>query len=136
MHHVPFDVQIAAAKQDQFLPEKLRSELPGILNWALVGCLKWQQNGLRPPSKVLRATKRYRSEMDIVGQFLRDCTKKKEGTRVRANALYSAYSQWCGENGEHAVTKNKFGGVLSERGYERTRDNRGNIYLGLHLVRR
>lgn len=136
VHHVPFDVQIAQAKQDHFLPEKLRSELPGILNLALQGCLKWQQYGLRPPSKVLRATNRYRSEMDIVGQFLRDCTKKKEETRARANDLYSTYSQWCEENGEHAVSQNKFGAALSERGYKRTRDNRGNIYVGLHLVRR
>ena len=31
---IPFTVQIPPAEQDPELPEKLKAELPGILNWA------------------------------------------------------------------------------------------------------
>src|SRR4029077_1878469 len=39
---VPFNVTIPDADQDKELPNKLRCELPGILAWALKGCLEWQ----------------------------------------------------------------------------------------------
>ena len=31
------------------LAEKLMSELSGILNWAVQGCLDWQEHGLQTP---------------------------------------------------------------------------------------
>ena len=34
-----------ASATDETLKETLLSELPGILNWAIEGCLKWQRNG-------------------------------------------------------------------------------------------
>jgi P4 family phage/plasmid primase-like protien len=38
---VPFDVVIPKGEQDSRLPKKLRAELPGILAWAVHGCLEW-----------------------------------------------------------------------------------------------
>jgi P4 family phage/plasmid primase-like protien len=43
---VPFEVRIPDAEQDRELPAKLREELPGIMAWAVRGCLDWQRNGL------------------------------------------------------------------------------------------
>ena len=37
---------------------------PGILNWALEGCLKWGEEGLGLPPAVREATAEYRTEMD------------------------------------------------------------------------
>jgi putative DNA primase/helicase len=48
---VPFTVQIPTEEQDRDLLVKLRAELPGILRWAVEGCLDWQRNGLKPPSR-------------------------------------------------------------------------------------
>jgi len=33
------------------LAQKLLGELPGILNWALEGCLEWQEQGLQEPQE-------------------------------------------------------------------------------------
>jgi putative DNA primase/helicase len=52
---VPFEVSFAD-RIDLKLPEKLRKELPGILNWAIAGCLAWQKHGLHTPAKVDAAT--------------------------------------------------------------------------------
>jgi putative DNA primase/helicase len=49
---VPFTVTIPEAERDKDLPDKLRRELPGILAWAVQGCLDWQREGLGMPEPV------------------------------------------------------------------------------------
>ena len=46
---VPFTVEIGPGERDPALPDKLRSEAPAIMRWAVDGCLQWQRLGLRPP---------------------------------------------------------------------------------------
>ena len=50
----------------------LRQELPGILNWAIEGCLLWQTEGLKAPESVAASITAYRSEMDTVAGFIED----------------------------------------------------------------
>lgn len=40
MRLIPFRVQIEESKVDRQLLSKLGEELPGILNWAIEGCMK------------------------------------------------------------------------------------------------
>ncbi len=56
---VPFTVTIPKAERDPTLPEKLKAEWPGILAWAIEGCLEWQRIGLAPPPAVQAATASY-----------------------------------------------------------------------------
>lgn len=66
---IPFDVQIKA--QDRTIKDKLRAELPGILNWALYGLAGYQAGEYltRPP--VLNALlEEYRQESDTVSYFV------------------------------------------------------------------
>jgi hypothetical protein len=73
---IPFNVTIPQAERDGNLPEKPEGELPGLLNWAIAGCLAWQKQGLQQPGIVTNATSEYRAEMDVVAQFLEnECTK-------------------------------------------------------------
>jgi hypothetical protein len=53
---IPFDVTIPPAEQDRRLAERLRGELPGILAWALAGCLAWRKQGLGDAEAVSEAT--------------------------------------------------------------------------------
>ncbi len=62
LHLLPFTVTIATEKRDKNLPAKLRTELPGILNWAIKGCLEWQKSGLQPPQNILTAVAEYKSD--------------------------------------------------------------------------
>src|SRR5206468_6004458 len=43
---IPFTVRIPEAQQDKHLIEKLKAEEPGIISWAVEGCLAWQRDGL------------------------------------------------------------------------------------------
>ncbi len=116
---IPFNVTIAPEDQDHELVDKLRTELPGILNWAIDGCRRWQHQGISRPTAVMVATSEYRSEMDILGNFLTECCVTLPDSYVAAADLYRSYVSWCEANGERAASQRKVGLTLTERGFDR-----------------
>jgi putative DNA primase/helicase len=136
---VPFTVQIPRDMQDKELSAKLRGELPGILNWAMEGCLEWQQEGLTPPPEVRMATNTYRKEMDPLGGFIEECCVIAPGAEAMAKDLYKAYTAWAEDNGEkQPMSQKEFGGRLKERGLMNIQETRGKNkglfkWLGLGL---
>jgi P4 family phage/plasmid primase-like protien len=95
---VPFAITIADGAKDPHLPEKLATELPGILRWAVEGCLEWQRVGLAPPPIVLAATEEYREEQDMIGDFLSERCAVDPMFTCSAASMYDAYTTWCDEN--------------------------------------
>jgi len=77
---IPFEVFIQEKDRDLGLVDKLRAELPGILNWAIQGCLEWQAKGLQPPRAVEKATQSYRAEMDVLQEWIDECCKVSRPT--------------------------------------------------------
>jgi putative DNA primase/helicase len=134
IHLIPFHVTIPEDEQDKALPDKLNSELPGILAWAVRGCLDWQRDGLGTPDEVKRATANYRAEMDVLAGWLEDCCYQEENAEGRAGELYKSYREWCERAGERALTSKYFKTALLERGFARDRDNKGVFYTGLGLL--
>ncbi|MCC6976273.1 MAG: bifunctional DNA primase/polymerase [Anaerolineae bacterium] len=122
---IPFMETITEAERDPYLPARLRDEMPGILNWALEGCLEWQVSGLGEPAKVREATQIYRSEMDILGEFFSETCEIKASQWVTARDLYRAYSQWCDEMGERPISQRALGLRLKERGFQPERGANG-----------
>jgi putative DNA primase/helicase len=130
---IPFNQQFKGNKRDAELPEKLKAELPGILAWAVRGCLEWQRDGLGRPKTVLEATTEYRRESDQVGRFLSErCVSGKEHS-VSGNALYSAYVQFCQQQGEKFLANNQFAEQIAKRHFEKKRTRKGWVYQGLGL---
>ena len=115
---IPFSVTIPKAERDQQLRTRLEQELPGILTWALRGCLKWQRDGLGTPEAVSVATSEYRTEMDVLGEFLEECCECHADFIEGATALYKAYKAWCTDHGEQLMSQTRFGRRLSDRGYK------------------
>lgn len=97
---IPFKVQIPESDRDRQLIDKLKTELPGILNWALQGCLEWQRDGLGIPQEVQDAVAEYRKEMDILGGFLEDRCIMNPTAVTPAATIYEAYTLWAEANGE------------------------------------
>jgi putative DNA primase/helicase len=112
---IPFLVSFEG-REDKELFGKLCQELPGILRWAVKGCLLWQMHGLEPPKAVIEATAAYRRDMDVVGRFLEDCCTVKTFAKVESTLLYQAYVKWCTDNGEQALSQTKLADRLKERG--------------------
>ena len=83
---------------DMTLGDALRAEAPGILTWAVEGCLEWQRDGLQHPECVTAATAEYRQESDPFQNFVTErCTTDGRGS-VGATALFEAFSSWSPDN--------------------------------------
>lgn len=130
---VPFTVTIPEAERDPRLTQKLVGELPGILAWAVRGCVAWRRHGLSMPPEVLAATASYREEMDRFGGFFEEVCVVEDGAIVTAKELYEAYQRWCEANGERARSKKALAMVLRERGFEAFRTKRARCWRGLRL---
>ncbi len=136
---IPFTETIPPVEQDKKLPEKLRAELSGILRWAVEGCLEWQREGLKAPEEVRQATGQYRSEMDVIGAFLKDECEISPAQKEAFTTLYKRYEEWCEEGGERAETRRQFNARLKERGrFEARRSGPGgaNEWYGLSLLKK
>jgi DNA polymerase I len=126
---IPFDVRFyadgedaprGALRQDPALSDVLRSELPGILAWAVRGCLEWQRHGLGEPEAVRAATRAYRTEQDAIGAFLDEVCVRDEQAFTPSDALYAAYTAWFEDSGELKSTKlskKMLGTRLAEHGF-------------------
>jgi putative DNA primase/helicase len=138
---IPFEHFFPPEKRIKGLSKILvRDEGPGILAWLVRGCLAWKDGGgLNEPKKVIEATKEYRSEQDVMGDFLDQCCNSfldhptlREQAREKASVLYSRYLEWCKENGEKKVlTNRKFGSELKSRGYQLKPSNGTHFRLGI-----
>jgi putative DNA primase/helicase len=133
---IPFSVTIPREERDPALREKLRAELPGILRWAVEGCLLWQRSGLPMPEAVREATEEYRTEMDLLADFFEERCVTGNPTKISCTttALYAAYTAWCKERGEQPMSQTKLGMKLKSRGYTQSRTTQGlRCWRGISL---
>ncbi|WP_052214199.1 phage/plasmid primase, P4 family [Belnapia sp. F-4-1] len=131
LHLVP--LTYVPAVPDPSLAETLRAELPGILAWAIRGCLDWQQQGLNPPPVIRSATDSYFEDEDTLAEWVNTrCLldpKAETGTRV----LFSDWKEWCSSRNEEPGTEKRFSEAL-ERHAVKKRTNTGAVFKGLKLL--
>ena len=131
IREIPFNRQFKEVEQDKQLMSHLVKELPGILNWAIEGCLKWQSEGLTAPEAVMDSGADYRSEMDTVAGFISDECYTEPTARHGVGSLYEQYTGWCKAQGKQPRTIIQFGKSLSAQGYEKKKDSSGWYWVGL-----
>jgi len=136
---VPWNQRFEGARDDKRLGEKLRAELPGILNWMVAGAVRWQAEGLAPPERVTVATAGYATENDTIGRWLEERTLTGRQYVAEANAIYRDYTAWCEGRGERVMSLTALGLELERRGFTSERHTSGphrfkTVRLGLGLV--
>ena len=133
---IPFAVTIPPECQDRQLGRKLREEAPGILNWAVQGCLDWQRGGLAPPPQVLAATKDYRLSQDLLASFFEQQCILEPAGKASAEELYQSYRRWCEGVGLKPKSQHRFGAALADRGLTKFKhaESRRVWYKGVRLV--
>ncbi len=137
---VPFEVRIP---DDKVRPRReidalLEAERPGILAWAVQGCLDWQMDGLPTPEAVKRGTETYREESDILQDFLEEVCTVEGGAKVSKTDLFEAYSGWSKSSGErYHLGKKAFSQALLQRGFDEFRETSGgrkSYWMGIGLT--
>ncbi|NEH44916.1 hypothetical protein GR215_24015 [Rhizobium leguminosarum] len=118
---LPFTTTVTPEQRDKHLVEKLRAEWPGILRWALNGCVEWQSVGLQAPDAVLRATAEYIDSEDVVGQWLEDVSTL-DSTAVASNSeIFGSWTFWASSNGHEVGNMRRLGKQLRKRGLMESR---------------
>lgn len=130
---IPFTVQIPESEIDKALPDKLKVEYPGILNWMFQGFQMWMSEGLKTPSAIQHAVDDYRREMDVVSAFIDECCELSDGAFVKAAELFQSYSQWADANKEYGMGHIRFGTEISKR-FQKIKNRDGIFYIGIKLV--
>lgn len=131
---VPFTVTIPEDERDRQLLAKLEGELPGILNWAIAGCLEWQRCGLKPPAIITDAVRVYREESDTLGRFIDEhCEVRKLG-QVKSSVFFQHYQKFAEQAGERWHSAKELPHEMQRRGYEYRRVTDGvRVYQGIEL---
>ena len=131
---IPFSVQFEKGKGlNDKLTEELLEELPGILNWAVGGCLEWQKEGLEPPKEVEVATCAYRTEKDNVIEFLKEACVANPQASVKSVDLYQSYQRWCLENEKSKLGKKNFAESLRSKGFKKEKKQGMQQWIGIEM---
>jgi putative DNA primase/helicase len=133
---IPFTQQFSGDNADKSLPEKLKEEAAGILAWAVRGCLEYQKHGLKPPPQVDAATKEYREESDILGEFILEKCVLLPDVTVPAGDLYTCYKKWTEEHSmgpKEIFSSTRFGRLMKRR-FKHQRLAKGVTYCGIGLL--
>jgi putative DNA primase/helicase len=129
---IPFHVSFKG-REDLGLMDALLAKLPGILNWAIEGCLLWQAEGLGKAASVTQATEELREDSDDVRKYVAERCTIHESLRVRANAIYADYKSWAGERGDQQLSSSKFGRrLVAIDGVSKLKTG-GLVYVGIGL---
>jgi len=142
VHIIPFRRTFYAQEEgkepvrDEGLKEHLRAEASGILNWALRGCIEWQEGGLRPPAVVRNETAALFDTMDPLADFIDSECVLHPGARVTTGSLFGAYRRWCDADSRPSAfrSQNAFTRTMAGRDgieYKPMRDGRYLVGIGL-----
>lgn len=115
-----FRRQVPKDEVDRLLPDKLRAERGGILNWLLEGVGDWlARGGLEPPESLQRALEDYRRASSPFGDWLAECCvtgEEAKGRRELVGELYRSFKEWSEAQGNDRIMGAKaFGDALRDR---------------------
>ena len=129
-------------KEDHELEQRLHLELPGILNWALLGLERLtvaNENRFTRLASAEEAITTMRDLASPVAAFVREECKVDSNKEIEVDLLYGAYKDWCQDNEHTKASKQMFGrdlraAVPSVR-KTRPRDEKGRhqVYTGITL---
>ena len=127
-------------REDVELADKLKGELAGIFNWALVGArrLLRGERKLFTSQKGLEALDEIAQQLDSVQGFLAECVEvtNLDHNVVTTDQLWESYKLWCTDSGRAHKNRQRFlteacsRPVLAER---RSRTTNVRVYRGIRL---
>lgn len=125
LQDIGWDVTVPAAKRVAKLDEKIMAtEAPGVLNWAIAGCIEWQQHGLAVPASVQEKTREHIANSDPLAMWLDEETEEAPGHVAETRSLYASYKVWSEAANLRPMSMTAFSLALGERDIESGKDSR------------
>lgn len=93
-------------REDRRLLEKLSQELPGILNWALVGYQRlWRRGDFELTASAKEVGEMWKKRANSLYWFVTECVERSPTGVVPKEEFYSRYVEFCVEHDVEAKTK-------------------------------
>ena len=125
------------------LLNRLKAEWPGILNWLLEGCRKWQKENpfLRAPESIKAITEQYQKDSDILSDFIDEkllLNMPVESRPIPKVEVYQLFRKWATEHEiDHPISMRKFTEQLRIKnvrdGQERIEGKNVKVWYGMGL---
>ena len=95
-----FNQEIKDDEKIRDLTERFRDEKSGILNMALAGLSRLiKNNGFSMSDSRAKFIDEYKSDINPVRAYMKDCLVKDEGIMIAKKFVYAHYKTWCEEKG-------------------------------------
>jgi putative DNA primase/helicase len=136
IYPILFRRKVPKAEIDRMLPEKLKDEGSGILNWLIEGVGDWLTRGeLAWPDSLHDVVDNLRKASSPFGDWLSERCHVREaakGERVLVAELYSDFKIWCeGQGIDRVMSAKAFGDAMTDRQIVvMGKDRRGCKYRG------
>lgn len=138
LQDIGWDVIVPPAKRIQGLAEKiLAREAAGVLNWAIRGCLDWQQQGLAVPESVTAKTREHIAQANPLATWLEEETDEVPDAVTENGQLYGSYTAWADRTRvKRPLSMKAFTIRLQEQGFVQDKDSRTrrSVTRGLALA--
>jgi len=122
---IPFDNDLTADPKvtfDNKLKIRMRQDpsfLKAVLAWAVAGAVEWHRHGWQIPESVQQATAALFAHNDFLSDFLPEMCIVDAAEAIPVKAVWDAYEQWCGDQGEDPAQGRTFNRMMEERGFVR-----------------
>jgi len=135
IQRIDFMQTFEGSMDDKHLEDKLIAELPGILNWALAGLYEWHKQGLNPPPCIREAINEYRTDSDMVGQWLDSYIAKGDKMTMDSILGYKSFTDYCTQRGiMRPMSHKSWSNQLKEHNITKPiRKGKGMVYVGIGL---
>ena len=129
-HQFPTSGQVGYRKRSDVVRELL-GESSGILNWLLDGLRDLDVNGLNPPAAVQSATDEYRSDSDLLEDFINARCTVGANLSTSTHDLWKAYSEFVANERGAYTSQRKLTTAMEERGFRQKRTSSSRQLEGI-----
>ena len=110
---IPFNVTVKESERDPILADSIiRTEMPGVLNWALAGLLRLQKRGAFEATlplamqNILSDAKRETNS--VQAWFEENDIITSHSLQSKKDRIYEHYREWCSRNGMASMASPRF----------------------------
>jgi putative DNA primase/helicase len=111
---IPWAIKVSDATRDFGLEEKLKSEMPGILNWSLMGLKLFKKEGLKLPVALEKARSVFKSQSDDLTDWFAEFLMLDKYAKTSVFSLVESYNVWAKKMGRSILSDKKLSQQLNE----------------------
>ena len=87
-------------EKDPDRAQRLLEEASGILRWCVLGAARYLEQGLNPPPKIKGARDAYRTDMDLLADWLAECCEEGPQHHASSADLWASWEAFARGRGE------------------------------------